>query len=40
MKWKKKTINNLKLALKKLFMTVSGGEFVFLIQDIYFILQK
>ena len=39
MKWKK-TRNDLKLALIKLFMSVSGGELVFVIQAIYFILQK
>ena len=38
--WNEKARNNLKLDLTKLFMSVSGGEFVFLIQDIYFILQK
>lgn len=36
----KKPGNVLKLALTKLFMSVSGGELVFIIQDIYFILQK
>lgn len=39
MKWKN-TKNDLKLALIKLFMSVSGGEFVFVIQAVYFILQK
>lgn len=37
--WNKKARKDLKLALTKVFMSVSGGAFIFLIQDIYFILQ-